>query len=233
MKKLMTFLTIISVFGILSSCQSLVYSPSINLPDRIEKDKTNLILAYETLPLTVEDEKGNNLNEGFIALIQHSFSNRFLLQGKYWADINSMNQSILFKHGISLNATIRLNDTNASYKLYLLPSIGTSLEENSLMMGVFGLSTALQTPKFSVLEPFVALGVLYGNTFYSQNYKQGNRLYFGRNDGIAIIPNAGTYINLYGRMKLYIELSAPMLYNLEFSDWATYLVPTVGFKFGF
>lgn len=225
------FITINCV--LISSCQSLVYSPSINLPDEIKKDNTNLIAAYERLPLTSSDEENNDMNNGFMTALQHSFTNRFMLQVKYWADANSMNLGIKFKHGLSLNGFILLNDSNSSYKFYLSPLMAAAFEENITMMGVIGTSVSVQTPKFYVFEPFLSVGMFYGSTFYNQNYNLDSRYYYGNNAGIAIISNAGAYIPLYGNLKLYLELSFPAVYYSEFTTWATFLVPSIGFKYGF
>ncbi|MCO5249795.1 MAG: hypothetical protein M9949_00045 [Candidatus Kapabacteria bacterium] len=210
---------------LISSCQSLVYSPSINLPDEIKKDNTNLIAAYERLPLTSSDEEKNDMNNGFMAALQHSFTNSFMLQAKYWADVNSMNDGLKFKHGLSLNAFIRLNDSNSPYKFYLSPLVAAAFEENVTLMGVFGASASVQTPKFYVFEPFLSVGMFYGSSY--------NKYYHGNYDGIAIIPNAGAYIPLYGNLKLYLELSFPAVYYSDFATWETFLVPTIGFKYGF
>jgi hypothetical protein len=218
---------------LMSSCQSLVYSPSINLPDEIKKDNTNLIAAYERLPLTSSDEEKNDMNNGFMTALQHSFTNSFMLQAKYWADVKSMNDGLKFKHGLSLNGFIRLNDANASYKFYLSPLVAAAFEENVTLMGVIGASASVQTPKFFVLEPFLSVGMYYGSTYYNQNHNNGFRYLYGKNDGFAILSNAGTYIPLFGNLKLYLELSFPAVYYSDFATWETFLVPTIGFKYGF
>ncbi|MBX3042420.1 MAG: hypothetical protein KIT33_07100 [Candidatus Kapabacteria bacterium] len=213
------------------SCQSLVYSPSINLPDKIQKDETTLMLAYERLPLTYYDEAKNLSNDGFMMSLQHSFSDKFALQSKYFASINSMKNDIRFKHGASISGYFLLSQPSSDYKYYIVPTFGMSLEENEIMLGTGGVWIAMQVPELYFIEPYFALGVLYGNTFYSQSYSQGFRQYNTNNDGIAIVPNIGTYIALTSRIKLNIEITLPFFSNFDYSD--AYFVPTLGFRYKF
>ncbi|MBM2814038.1 MAG: hypothetical protein HW421_800 [Ignavibacteria bacterium] len=221
MKKSLKILLVIISVAITFSCASLTYSPSLNLPDKIQKDETKVAAAYELLPLTNDNEDGDDIVHGMFVSIQHSYSSRFCMQAKYWAEINSFKAGKDYNHGAALTSYILLNDTNAVNKFYLAPTIGMSLIENKIDMGTIGSWIAMQTQKYSVFEPYAALGIIYGNTNFDRNEW-----------GLGLIPNVGTNISIFNNLMLNIEISFPQLINSDFEFVRYYFCPTVGFSYG-
>ncbi|MGA2297509.1 MAG: hypothetical protein ABSG15_08185 [FCB group bacterium] len=221
MKKVLDFIVFIIFGTIIISCSSLVYSPSINLPDKIQKDETKLSAAYEYLPFTLKTDAGRYFDNGIVVSLQHSYSDRFCMQVKYWTDVNTYGVGDTYKHGASIISYIRLNAPNAAYKFYLAPTIGMSLEDNRIQMGTLGSWLAVQCPQVTFLEPYAAAGFIYGNTDLKNNYW-----------GFGIMANLGTYIPVYNKLKLNIELSSPTLFNMTKSITTIYLTPTIGFYWG-
>ncbi len=204
------------------SCSSLVYSPSINLPDKIQNNETKISAAYERLPLTNENEDKELSSNGAFISLQHSFFDYFCIQIKYWSDLNTFSSENEYKHGLSITGYLLLNDSTADYRFYLVPTIGTSLLNKDIKMGTIGSWIALQTPSFSIFKPYAAAGFLYGNT----NVKR-------KHYGFGILANIGTNINIYRQLNLSIEFSVPTLINMETNAVTTYFAPTIGFTYSF
>lgn len=213
-------LNIISIafLGIITiACTSLVYSPSINLPDKIRKDETKIVAAYESLPST-----SNSIDKGMIVALQHSYSDNICMQLKYWTDFDSYGSEKDYLHGASITSYISLNDTNSPYKFYLAPTIGMSLNENRIQMGTIGSWLAVQTPSFYFFEPYAAIGFIYANTNVKSKVAYG----FG------IMSNLGTHIKLYKNLRLNIEYSFPIKIDMYFKTGTLFVTPTIGFSYG-
>lgn len=214
----MKIIIVLIIMIIVTSCTSLVYSPSINLPEKIKKDETKIIAGYESLPSTSE-----YIDNGLIAAVQHSYSDRFCMQVKYWSDFNTYSNDKNYLHGASINSYFLLNDTNSSYKLYLVPTVGISLKDNIINMGVIGSYLGIQTPQFYFLKPYAALGFLYGRTDLDINR------YFG----FGAITNIGTNIHIYKNLNLNIEYSLTFVYDGFWKSAFGYGTPTIIFNYGF
>lgn len=214
----MKLLIILILMIIVTSCTSLVYSPSINMPDKIQKDTTNIIAGYESLPST-----GQFIDKGLIVAVQHSYSDRFCMQVKYWSDLIPYSNDNNYLHGASINTYYLLNDTNSSYKLYLAPTVGMSLKDNSINMGVIGSYFGMQTPDIYFFKPYAAVGFMYGRTNL-----QNNQYY-----GLGAITNIGTNINIYKNIGLNMEYSFTFVYDGFLNSAFGYGTPTISFKYGF
>ena len=203
---------------LITSCTSLVYSPSINLPEKIHKDETSVIGAFERMPATNYSEEN-----GAIVAIQHSFSDKLCIQFKYWAAFNVFKTNQDYLHGASLTAYYLLSDSNSAYKLFFSPNIGASLINNAFEFGAIGANLALQTPGLWILKPFGAIGLVYGKeNFNREGYW-----------GIGVLANLGADIKIFKKINAKIEFAFPTIYNKLDNEWTFYyLLPTIGFSYG-
>jgi hypothetical protein len=196
----------------------LVYSPSLNLPDNIQKDETTLLVAYEKLPST-----GEFVDDGIIVSLQQSFSDYFNLQIKYWTDLNTYKTDVDYLHGASLTAYFMLSDTTDTYKFIVAPTVGASMRENEFEMLVVGSWIAIKTPEIWVLKPYFGLGLVYANT----NFNSSDQYGFG------LLSNIGFNIPLSSKIKFNFEFSFPLKIDMYWQTAYLFYTPTVGLSFSF
>ncbi|MFH1051259.1 MAG: hypothetical protein V1779_10080 [bacterium] len=216
MKKL-TIMFVILTGVFLVSCTG-VYSPSINLPDKITKNETKIFAAFEILP-----SLANRTDEGLVLAVQHSFSNNVAVQLKYWSDINSYDTEDGYLHGFSLISYILLSDTNSNFRFYAVPTIGMSLVGNEIELGTIGSWIAVQTPNLYFFKPYFSIGFLAGSTDLNSSDSWG----------FAIMTNVGTNIQLYDKLMLNFEMSFPLKYDFYWEDLVLFYTPTIGISYKF
>lgn len=218
MKKFFGIILILSIF-LVASCKTLVYSPSVNLPDKIDKGETKIFAAYEALPDNQNTPIFNN--NGVIFGIQHSFTNNYCLSLKYWSDINSLGGNKYYLHGASLTNYFLLNDKNSDFKYYIIPTIGMAMRDNEVQLGVIGSWIGIQSPIISIFKPYLTAGFMYGNyDYYNNGY------------GFGIPVNIGTTVNVYSNINLFFELSVGSMFDSKFYWQETAATPTIGFSLG-
>lgn len=208
----------IALSGVINiSCTSMVYSPSINLPDKIQKNDTRITGAYEGLASVA-----HFIDNGIIISIQHSFSDSVSLQLKYWSDIDTYHNQKKYLHGASLTTYILIGDSNSTYKSYFAPTFGMAFNKDALQMWTIGGWYAVQTPPLYFLKPYGAIGLIFG----SEDYKRDSHVGFG------LVLNLGSNIKIYRNLKFNIELTGSMVIAEGAELPGFFFSPTFGFSYG-
>lgn len=202
---------------IISSCKNLAYSPSINLPEKMQKGKTEIMAGYECLPTT-----NSSLDDGIVVAIKHSFTDYICLQAKYWADLVPYSDDKDYLHGASLTSYFLLSSSEASFKFYLSPTMGMAMNGNKIEMGVFGGYIGMQFPNWLFLKPYASVGLLYGRT------DSNDPKYYG----YGAVLNIGTNIQLYKELNLCLEYSLVAIMNKVSKLNHSSGTPTIAFSYG-
>lgn len=154
----------ISLFIIGCTTQSLVYSPSINLPpEPLKKNQIQLLGGIGLLPEARPHEVGESTAIGGEATFRFAFSNHFVLQAKGWKDFS--NNVDANRGGFSISSIITLNSHKSSYRIGIIPTLaylhgGGGLGSPSGMGAM--LPVCLWFPKSKYASFYISLGPGFG-----------------------------------------------------------------------
>lgn len=219
-------LWIILIIGILTSCSnSLVYSPSINLPNKPLKEKEidlqgGLELLAETRP---EELQGNQTTLGLGGQLSYGFSNKFNLSLKGWADIEGRENSI--RSGYALNGQfIKLIDEES--RIITIPRLGIVLDGNEISGYGIGTSILYQKSISKIFSWYGGVGLLWGfrDLDKEKNYNDKEKLPMG----FGILGNLGIGCQLLNTIRLNLEINP--IYQINTFDENSQMLfsPTIG-----
>lgn len=211
--------------ALISSCSSsLVYSPSINLPNQPLKEKEiDLIGGFELLPETRQKAiQGNPTTMGLNGQVSYGFSDKFNMSLKGWLDIeNRLNST---RSGFALNGQF-INQISSDSRTILLPRIGIALGGNTISGYGFGASFIYQKNFIQNFSWYGGIGFLWG---FKNLEKEVNSLN-ERNlpMGIGIIGNLGLSWQFYNKLRLNLELSPVYQVNIFDKNSQLLLSPSI------
>ncbi|HMR44658.1 MAG TPA: hypothetical protein PKC40_12525 [Saprospiraceae bacterium] len=201
-------LFLVSCCSILVSCsQSLVYSPSVNLPVRPLKEKEiDLHGGLEMMPETrPEGIGGEKTTFGANGQITYGFSDKFNLGVKGWADMQGREN--YFRSGYALTAQFIRPRSECSRMIYV-PRTGMVLDGRYIAGYGFSLSALYQREIVENLSYTVGAGALWG--FNTISEEEGDKM------GIGLQGTASIGWIFTDNFRLGIELTP--LYQINLFD---------------
>jgi hypothetical protein len=206
---------------LLSSCTSLVYSPSITLPMDKEAGDGEVSLAYETLPETDPMNKEKNYTNGIVATANYTFTSVFNMQAKYWSDLNSMtSDGGAYRQGFSFTGYFLLNDRDNLINYYIAPTFGVAIDGDNANGKALGTWFAAEFPDLWLIKPYVAVGFAYG-------------WYDSEENGYGLLSNIGGVVPIYESLGLRLELSGVYQVNQAIDESNYIATPYLGVVYGF
>ena len=214
-KTLSLFILII----ISSSCsKSLVYSPSINLPNKTLKAKeVDLMGGIELMPeARPESLGGRPTTIGMNGQIGFGFSNQINISLKGWVDIEGREN--LTRSGYSLSGQYII-PKNLNSRFILLPRVGIALYGRDVKG--YGISSSLIYHEVfnNKISVYVGGGLIWGFRFLEKSTNEDGDEKVPM--GLGIIGNSGVAFEITKGIRINFELS-PILqlntfdYNQQF-----------------
>ncbi len=215
--KLNKLIILVSLFigGVfLTNCSSsLVYSPSLNLPQQpLAEKEVDLNAGVEMLPETRPDftSSKDKSTFGLNGHIGYGFTNKFNMYAKGWITKNDNNS---YRSGFSMNGTFNFKiDDNSRYML--LPRIGILLDNQNI--SGYGASCLLiyQSKIIENLSFNSGGGVIWGykNLFETTNSIGERKISMG----FAIQGNAGVIYQISENIRCNLEINP--LYQINTFD---------------
>jgi len=200
----------------ISSCSSLIYSPSIGLPvNPLKKGDVDIQGAFELFPETAPNEVMKKTTSGASLQIGYGFSDKNSLNLKGW--ISSTGEG---RGGISLHLISQLKKFESA-RLYIIPKIGVALSAFSSGIG-FELPLVYQYSFNSDFSAFGGFGAVYGaETSDSELW------------GWGVTSHLGVGIKLSENLRLHTELTG-VYQNNQFDDVSHFIIsPTIGLGYTF
>lgn len=200
---------------ILSSCsKSLVYSPSINLPNKTLKAKeVDLVGGIELMPEARPEELGGKPTTiGLNGQIGYGFSKRINFSIKGWMDIEGREN--FTRSGYSLSGQY-IVPTKMNSRIILLPRFGIALYGNDIRG--YGISSSLIYHESinNKLSVYIGGGLAWGFRFLEKSTNEDGEKKLPM--GIGIIGNSGVAFEITKGIRINFELS-PILQLNTFDD---------------
>lgn len=222
---------IILLIGLLTSCsKSLVYSPSINLPNQPLKEKEiDIQGGVELLPETRPEElQGNLTTFGMSGQLSYGFTEKFNLSVKGWGDLEGRESTI--RSGYSLNGQfIKPLDENEDNRIIFLPRIGIALNGNDIAGYGLGVSAIYQQTINEKLSWYGGAGLFWGFRYLEKELNLNNEEKMPA--GFGVIGNVGIGWQLSNNIRLNCEISP--IYQINTFDENSQLMfsPTFGIAY--
>lgn len=209
----------------LSCSRSLVYSPSLNLPNQSLKEKEiDLQGGVELFPESRPSKVSQRNSLGVHGMISYGFGEKFNLSMKGWLAVEGGIDDV--RPGLSFTGQF-IQQKSPTCKLIIIPRAGFANFGDG-----FGLSNSVvfqkeQSTRFSW---YSGLGVGWG---FSDLYKQTNSLF--REDrlpfGYIVMGHLGLGYDLSAELRINCELNP--IYQISTYDSQDHLVisPSIGFGY--
>lgn len=198
--------------------QSMVYSPSVNLPHRplIEGESEigiGGVVLVETRPHAAR-QRGSVGGE---VLIRHGLSDKLSIGLKGWSDLESMVPGKRFRGGITAEAMVML-PPNKSLSMALMPRAALLFSNGSAEGGGIGISAVAWFPRRGIVASHFAIGMIAGLNLGPAGDNMGGWTLdpdmFHAEWGYGAIGNLGVSIELVQRFTLYLELAGIVQVNV-------------------
>lgn len=222
----MKYIVPIFIVLLLASCsKSLVYSPSINLPNEPLKEKEiDFQGGAELLPEARPEElEGNQTTFGINGQLSYGFTDNFSLSFKGWADIEG--REGWFRSGYSLNAQFSM-PINENSRFLIIPRIGMALHDDDISGYGIGTTVLYQQALSKNFSWYGGLGLIWGfhHLEYETNQNNERRIPMG----FGIVGNLGIGWQLTKNIRLNFELSPIYQINGFDENEQMLLSPTIG-----
>ena len=197
--KLLTFFSFAFIFVFTTGFhQSLVYSPSANLPPRpLKKWDVQFLSGIGMFPETRPFEVSSRTAVGGEITIRLALSDYFTMQAKGWIDLSG--HFLYNRSGISVSSLIMFNDDKSLYRVGIMPT-GAILFSGRLLQG-FGsaLPICLWFPEYKANNFYISCGPGFGTRGLAVGEKEW---------GWGILLNVGTSILFSDNFTLNFEISS-------------------------
>lgn len=231
MNKIKRTILFVLVVTMGSGCsRSVVYSPSINLPNKIlAKNEIDVQAGIELLPeARPEVLMGNQTTLGINGQLSYGFGDKFNLSVKSWADIEGRENVV--RSGFSLNAQFIKNIDEQS-RLILLPRFGIALNAADIVGYGLGSSVLYHRTLKEKLSWYGGVGAAWGFRYLEKDLdaEMNEELPMG----LGLIGNLGIGWELATNFRLNAELN-PIYQINTFENNSQFLVsPTIGLGYTF
>jgi hypothetical protein len=226
LSRLFAFSLFIFIFISTIGCpQSLVYSPSANLPPRpLKKGQVQFLSGIGLFPEARPHAVDKKTAIGGEATFRFALSDYFSLQAKGWLDFSD---NVDFsRYGFSVSSIIMFNDDKSSYRFGIMPTGAFLFSTGGFGGGLDGvggvLPICLWFPEYKRINFYTSLGPGFGTRkFPAEDNKWG----------WGILLNMGTSILISNHFTLNLEVSSIVQKN-EYENISDFILAP-SFNLGF
>lgn len=216
----MKTIVLLTIALTLSACtRSLVYSPSLNLPAKIMKQKEiDLQGGIELLPETRREENsGRTAVMGGVLQIGYGFGNNFNLTLKGCADLQDKEN--VLRSGYTLTAQF-ITTINSEERLILMPRVGLALGGSDIDGKGAGFSAVYHKNFNSLLSGYAGAGLLWGFNTLEEQLNSQNEMKVPM--GFGFMATAGFSWEFAEGLRMNAEVSP--IYQVNSFDNTNYFV---------
>ena len=221
--KILSFLILI-ILG--TSCsKSLVYSPAVNLPQKMLKEKEiDLSGGVELMPeARAEFLGGRPTTLGLNGQIRYALSDQFNMSFKGWIDVEGRGSST--RSGFSMAwQVIKPKDTKSRF--IFLPQFGMVLNGDNI--SGYGVSSSIiyheeMSDRFSF---YLGGGVLWGFRFFDKLVNEEGETRWPM--GFGLIGNTGVAFEIANGFRVNMEVAPIVQLNTFDKNYQVMLAPQIG-----
>jgi len=175
------FLLIVCVALLCSCNSSLVFSPSIHVPKKLNDGSAQVSAGVAAMPETVPSHTDRNYAFGVEGRAGYDFSNNVRLEAKYFfsgTSLGDTNSSEPLDHGFGGLATVMLHQEE-SYATMLIGQGQFVLSENTFQGGGGAIQFGVVLRPEGVFHGYAALGPVIGSYDWFENWGAGGAFNIG------------------------------------------------------